>query len=626
MKVLITGMTSRQIGQWNAWRPESWGRGGEPKVYCSCPHIFARTVSSLGHDVEQRPVIPGEDLGSYDRVFVWIGSITDPPMVYAFSCLWALAERPDAVLMLADWKISNVAASFRQIARDAYYYLWDSPFAKARAYYNEAQKVRRRIERLAVEMGVPRGEAWTQQLVVPLHPWGKVEGMRGCPPAELTTGLDYTPGLLYPRGLKPARTKARRWIHASLGDRSKWLAKQAFAWPVEEYGYKAKRITEAEVFARYAVSWGVIAARYPQSAWGWWRPRFAHAAHYGNVVYCDREDAIVAASPAHYLELDDVERLRPKVLKEVAAQQAKFMQRESWTSQKLKAEVKRLVEGVPPVRTVNVARNRRLNVATRKTIRRDKKAAPKPTQLTHAAKWFRHFYLGGLVRPTHSVLDLSGSTDFGDSLAHRLGHVPRHYATKPEKGKQYDMVWCGEKRPDAKVAKQLAAGGVVGVLGKPNATFRGFTVVNTWGTTSSPETLSAALEAPERRLLRQLAHYYGPHAAAWIVAPVVVEASDTVLYVLRREGDEGKTTAELVPATKPTRKKKPRTKKAKKRTPPAVRPVQGIGAFIRERLLAGTDRAQVLKEVHAKFKGKTKATMSDIHWNARKLRTQGHKV
>lgn len=60
MRVLVTGMTTLQVG-----------RHGQLNI-TSFAHLLPAALAAAGHEVEHRPVEPGEPLGSYDAALVGI--------------------------------------------------------------------------------------------------------------------------------------------------------------------------------------------------------------------------------------------------------------------------------------------------------------------------------------------------------------------------------------------------------------------------------------------------------------------------------------------------------------------------------------------------------------------------
>ena len=343
MKILVTGATARHVG-----RLDPFQGGSGKQVYHACPHIFVRVARAIGHEVDQRPVLPRESLRGYDCVCVFLGPLVDPQMTFVHGALAALASRKDALVFLDDWKVGTIASSFRRMAARGGYYLWDSPFASERPLRDEAYEnpaARARIERVVGEMSEG---TWDRRVVVPLHAWGDPSEIVGCPESRSRAWLDYTPGLTYPRDLRSlvARgEKHRAWLLATLGTRENWVRKQAPTWPIERYGYKAVRISQYDVMRASALVWGSLAPRYPHARASWWRPRFAYSARTLTVVACDEGEGISRAAPQLYgLAARYIESFSDASLRELAISQARFVAKRSWKWGDLACAVDRLIK------------------------------------------------------------------------------------------------------------------------------------------------------------------------------------------------------------------------------------------------------------------------------------------
>jgi len=341
VKVLVTGATARHVGRLDPLA----GDRSDKKAYHACPHIFADACRRLGHEVEFRPVDPGESLADFARVCVFLGPLVDPQMTYVHGALAALARRPDAIAFLDDWKVGTIQSSFRRMAMRDHFYLWHSTFAASRPLRNHAfgLPIGRMIERLVGEMAEG---PWKRRVVVPLHPWGDPSIIKGCPEGE-RTWLDYTPGLTPPVDLADVvkrvirrRAKKKAWLLATLGTRESWVERQDLSWPVVRAGYKAVRLSQDDVMRASAGFFGSLAPKYPHARASWWRPRFIYSAWTQTVVHCDPEEGIAKEAPGLYgLSPKFIEHLTPSRLIELARAQAEFVEDRSWTWSELRAAV-----------------------------------------------------------------------------------------------------------------------------------------------------------------------------------------------------------------------------------------------------------------------------------------------
>ena len=330
MRVLVTGMTARHVGRLDPFQ----GAGGE-KIYHACPHIFVRIARSIGHDVDFREVDPREDLKEYRRVCVFVGPAVDPQMTFVHGALAALARRPDAIAFLDDWKVSTIGSAFRRMAARGRKYLWHSAFAAERPLRDFAYKDRAVRKLIEDEVDRLADQPWDRRVVVPLHAWGDHDEIPGCPASSERSWLDYTPGLTYPPDLTSLVRKSKKersWLLATLGTRERWVSSQAPRWPVVRYGYKAERLSQADVMRRSCGHWGSLAPKYPHARASWWRPRFVYSAKTNTVVACDADEGIAKAAPQLYgLAVRYVEGFSDSQLRDLARAQSKFVRDRSWT-------------------------------------------------------------------------------------------------------------------------------------------------------------------------------------------------------------------------------------------------------------------------------------------------------
>jgi hypothetical protein len=338
-KVLITGVTPRHCGKSNAFKGDTG-----PGVYSTVPHIFARGLEQLGHSVDMREVSAAEDISRYDRVFVLLGPINDPPMTKIFSGLVTLAKRPDAVILLNDWKVGSLRSSFQAYTRNRHRRLWNSPITLSRPPIHETKRLMRdEVERVVRAMGEPV-KPWDRLVVLPLFPWGDANEVKGCPRSEARAWLDYSPLLRIPRVRWPTK-KHHRWVCAALGQRDAWIKKHRLKWPIQYYGYRADRVSEDEVVQAYADNWGILCPRYPHSVSGWWRPRFIFSAAVESVLFTSDDDAVMDATDAYDYVAAEIENATDTELARIASKQARWFTRNRWTRSKLLLNIDALVQG-----------------------------------------------------------------------------------------------------------------------------------------------------------------------------------------------------------------------------------------------------------------------------------------
>jgi hypothetical protein len=115
----------------------------------------------------------------------------------------------------------------------------------------------------------------------------------------------------------------RHWINASLLDKSSWLKKQHFSWPVSVIGNKRvgqPRLHEVEIVKRYCQAWGVLSPSH--NFGGWWRARYQLAARCKSVLYGDKFETCVFGN-SYLTSLDIIENLDDSSLRDLADRQAR---------------------------------------------------------------------------------------------------------------------------------------------------------------------------------------------------------------------------------------------------------------------------------------------------------------
>ena len=275
-------------------------------------------LEDMGWEVEQRPVVQGEDLSHYDEVIVYLHSIQSFCQ-RLFSGLWAVAARPDCILAFDDWQIDQVFGSFTGYQKnleedngDAAFrpYLLEmnaghEPESELRPYrekYIEAVKtINARKNRLLVcafDAGDPSlfGLNWQGEIFMydpnpynlnrsPLNNYG-----------EPTSGLSLFIG----DDVVDPKDKQKQWIFSSLiqTKTQKWLKLQTLNWPVLQFGakrgeYKGERVIEPEMCRIYNRNWGCLMPEYYHAGSGWWRSRVQQVADCKSILLCsDKEGAI----------------------------------------------------------------------------------------------------------------------------------------------------------------------------------------------------------------------------------------------------------------------------------------------------------------------------------------------
>lgn len=281
MKILVTGMTAKQIGTDKAFQ-----------FATNCGSLVS--LLSNDHTVERRGVTPGEDLSSYDRVVVNLGPINAFGSQYAYGALWALASRPDAIYALNDWQVKQVMYAAKTFVKSELDKGLFKPILPRRNR-EEARAVADQLLGVCRELA-GEGGAEKRQCFAPLFRNGRGEKLGFLPVKKF---IQFDPSVIwlndYAQEISKIREqgpieKERVWIHAALGNKEPWLDKQKFDWPIQRFGnikLKHERIPERELLKTMVKARGMLSVPQGVPGSGWWRNRFINAAVCGLVVYGD---------------------------------------------------------------------------------------------------------------------------------------------------------------------------------------------------------------------------------------------------------------------------------------------------------------------------------------------------
>lgn len=330
MRVLVTGSTATQVG-----RPNSTG-------FVSAPVLLVQALRDHGHQVDWRPVTPGEKLSGYHRVI----SFLTPPLTFGslhyYGALWALTH-PKAVVALDDWRFMTIVSQAASCDRERWR-LWESPPAMNRKGEEREAAIKHRkvIEDLNNKLIFGRGGddgkkglscQWPWPVAAPLFSWWNRDKF----PLVTPKVYAYDPTPLMPKPvvkrLSSSGDTDKTWLLASLSNHQDWLDKlrPKLQWGVDYYGGTAKlrksgyalpAIQEADLVSRVYPSYrATLCPPYPHAGSGWWRARLVHAAWAGCVTVGFNGE-LDSASAAYAYEPGEIEAMTPRRLAEVARAQA----------------------------------------------------------------------------------------------------------------------------------------------------------------------------------------------------------------------------------------------------------------------------------------------------------------
>lgn len=364
MKVLMSGFTALQINT---------DKRTIQKI--DVPASIAQALRELGHDVDWRKVTPGEDLSSYDVMWINLAPLNSlNGRQGAMGALYALSSGIPCVGFFDDWQFNTVFNGARALIRKpamlykhllvgtehrgeegaTYFSRADVEAALQRVkavnpdaakkcyieryYMMDTDESVQPYEKQLVEAARDLlEERWKAGMVpvCPMYAFGDRSIVRKRMPDALgpIEALDPTstivPTLSPVSPLNPA-LKKRAWVLGALMPHDTWLEKKNLTWPVEIVGSRklirklgGQRFdTEKDVLEFYNQHWGILSPPYPHAGSGWWRSRFLYAAHVGSILVTDKGEGDPLGD-AYKLTIADVEKMSDlELIAAVEAQRA----------------------------------------------------------------------------------------------------------------------------------------------------------------------------------------------------------------------------------------------------------------------------------------------------------------
>lgn len=359
MKILMSGFTALQINT---------DKRTISKI--DVPASIVEALQSAGHEVEWRKVTPGEDLSSYDVLWMNLAPLNSlNGRQGAMGALYALASGKPCVGFFDDWQFSTVFNGAKALVRKpemiykyllvgkdrgdegaTYFSYADAVAAKERAlalnpsakiyieryYMTETDESVRDYDAMLVQSARNLLDArWAAGMVpvCPMYAWGDRSLVRKRMPKELSAIEALDPSAtIYPILNSvtplPPESKKRTWVLGALMPHDTWLEKKRFEWPVEIVGSRklvrklgGQRLqTEQDVLAFYNEHWGILSPPYPHAGSGWWRSRFMYSARVGSVLFADKNEG-APLGDCHRLSITEIERLSDAELAQLAVAQ-----------------------------------------------------------------------------------------------------------------------------------------------------------------------------------------------------------------------------------------------------------------------------------------------------------------
>jgi hypothetical protein len=336
------------------------------------PASIVKALEEYGHTVEWRRIVPGEDLSSYDALWVNLAPLNSlNGRQGAMGSLYALGSGKPAVGFFDDWQFSSVFNACRALKNHQellYKYLVSGPrgdegatyysledanaalerirkadpetgakCAVSRYFFNETDEIVKPYEdRLVKTAEAMLEERWAQGLVAacPMYSFGDRSLVRKRMPKTMgpIEALDPSStiyNILETSNPLPPEEKKRSWVLGALMPHDTWLEKKSPDWDVEIIGsrklirkFGGQRLdSEADVLAFYNQHWGILSPPYPHAGSGWWRSRFMYAARVGSILVTDKGEGAPLGDP-YKLTIKQVESMNTEELTACAKAQS----------------------------------------------------------------------------------------------------------------------------------------------------------------------------------------------------------------------------------------------------------------------------------------------------------------
>jgi len=312
-KILITGFTNQHTGK------------GTRLKYDPVAQLFARAIEHADYEIEHRPVVPEEDLSSFDLIFMGVSSLSSITAGYSYGALWAIGEaRKNNLPMLFyidDWKMHGIQGNAvgllnkpDQITKD---------FFKGRQHYEWAQQnvdlVKAGLEVLSTDwfdVVMPLYKNGDHDLFKPKMPEGT--NIIAIDPTDFYTDYDIT--------IPAPEDRKDEWVFGILSDQQNWLKKLNLGWELAHRGSKASKaeaggMPEPELVQMYADSWGVLSCPYWHAGSGWLRIRHEHSAQTASILVSQSKE-LSFISDAYDVTVKDVEAMTLEQKIETAQRQS----------------------------------------------------------------------------------------------------------------------------------------------------------------------------------------------------------------------------------------------------------------------------------------------------------------
>ncbi len=367
MKILITGMNKSQSVRKHYLRMQL-------RVVPS-HYSLVNCLMAMGHEVDQRPIVLGEDLSMYDEIIVFIAGPRQLVATAVFEGLYAISQKPNCILAFDDWQVPDLFKGIAKCDNNS-----NELFAPFILDVNKKTLEEVKPFEYNFMLALNTITSMKNRMLISAFRTEHVGDIENYGPHLLFDKINYPPDRLFvynPNPFHRNRTwldddhegeedptfnksqrlsvslierplKERRFNFASLvqSKTQKWLKKQGYTgnpkddeqgniggWPVDLYGSKAetqKRLTEDQMVQVITRDWGCLMPGYEHAGSGWWRARPLQCADAGSILLGDDKELRVYYGedyPFYGLNAKDLVYATDMELAEIADAQARALWR-----------------------------------------------------------------------------------------------------------------------------------------------------------------------------------------------------------------------------------------------------------------------------------------------------------
>jgi hypothetical protein len=337
LRILVTGCNAPHVGS-----------ARTPLKYVTGARVLTEAMSALGHDVEWRGVIAGEQL-THDFVVIYFGPPTALTAQHLYGALWAYHLRPDAIVAIDDWQTREIVNGFATASRNHQRIWKDASTAGHHIHKYGREQALANKDAIGGALDSIAASGFGREIWASAFPGGDIAALGVRAPSYW--GFDPSGRLWdrYPIVHVSDEDRSREWVFANLLDKMHWLKNLGAAWPITCYGNRKlqqPRLPEVGIFQEYARCWGVLGSPYYHTLKGsrWWRPRFVLAANAGAISVGEPGEVGFLGSP-YRVSVSEVEAMGVPLLRELADAQRAALLARIWSWDQLRDELAKKLNG-----------------------------------------------------------------------------------------------------------------------------------------------------------------------------------------------------------------------------------------------------------------------------------------